>query len=58
MPTSVDGSNVGRLKLSTCWRFSEVSSPAALPSFTTSTVAAETIRLSASYCEMPTWVKR
>ena len=57
IPTSVDGSKVGRLKLSTCCRFSEVSRPAAFPSLVTSTVAAETTRLSCSYCEIPTWVK-
>ena len=58
MPTSVDGSKVGRLKLSTCCRFSEVISPSGFPSFATDTVAAETIRLSASNCETPMWVKR
>ena len=58
MATSVEGSKVGRLKLSTCCRFSELMSPARFPSFVTSIVAALTIRFSASYWEMPTWVKR
>ena len=53
----MDGSKVGRRKLSTCCRFSEVSSPVGLPSFATDTVAALTIRLSASNCETPMWVK-
>ena len=58
MPTSVEGSKVGRLKLSTCWRFSLVRRPAGRPSTSTCTVAALTTRLSASYCEIPTWVNR
>ena len=57
MPTSVDGSKVGRRKLSTCCRFSEVMSPIERPSFATETVAALTIRLSASNCEIPMWVR-
>ena len=39
---SVEGSNVGRLNASTCWRFSGLSSPIFLPSRRTSTVAAVT----------------
>src|SRR6185312_11525056 len=35
IPTSVDGSKVGRLKLSTCWRFSLVMLPAGRPSLDT-----------------------
>ena len=54
MATSVDGSKVGRPKLSTCWRFSELMMPTAFPSFLTSTDAAVTTRLSDSYCETPT----
>ena len=56
MPTSVDGSKVGRLKLSTCCRFSEVISPSGFPSFGHGHVAAETMRLSASNWETPMWV--
>ena len=58
MPTSVEGWNVGRPKPSTCWRFSVVRTPSRLPSRSTSSVAAVTWRLSASYCEMPRWVRR
>ena len=47
---------MGRPKLSTCCRFSEVISPSARPSFTTETVAAVTTRLSASNWETPMWV--
>ena len=52
------GSNVGRPNRlhRECWRFSEVSSPSSRPSRATRTVAAVTNRLSALYCEMPTWV--
>src|SRR6267378_6277703 len=57
IPTSVEGSNVGLPRASTCWRFSVRRRPMALPSRRTSSSAAVTCRLRALYCEMPRCVK-
>src|SRR6267142_94752 len=57
MPTSVEGSKVGRPSASTCWRFSVRNRPIGLPSRRTSTSAAVTSRLRALYCEIPRCVK-
>ena len=53
MPASVDGSKLSRPKESTCCRFSLVSTPSRSLSLRTSTLAAETHRLRAVYCETP-----
>src|SRR3546814_7960870 len=55
--SSVEGSKVGRSKLSTCCRFSDFITPSVRPSCATCTVAAETMRLSALYWLTPRWVK-
>src|SRR6266404_2400469 len=53
IPTSVDGSNVGTPRESTCCRFSLVMTPAGFPSRVTSSAIAVTSRFRTLYREIP-----